>query len=229
MLSRRSGGASLRGLLDEWRSLLERFAIADSQIMATYQTIAHHYLHPDRAYHNLTHVAEVLQAIAQFSQPSDRSQLQDAHANAEIDAALLFAVWFHDVIYDSKANDNEEKSAILAETVLTSLSISKTIVQTVQDLVLATKRHCANGNPLAEVLLDADLAILGQSPDRYQAYARAIRQEYAWVPDDAYGQGRGQVLQGFLQRDRLYYTAIAYQLYEQPARNNLLAELQMFN
>jgi predicted metal-dependent HD superfamily phosphohydrolase len=58
----------------------------------------------------------------------------------------------------------------------------------------------------AAVLCDADLAILGAEPERFDHYDRQIREEYAWVPEPVYRQKRGEVLAGFLERPRIYRT-----------------------
>jgi len=38
---------------------------------------------------------------------------------------------------------------------------------------------------LGAILISIDLSILAAEPSRYDAYAAAIRNEYAHVPDDA--------------------------------------------
>ena len=54
------------------------------------------------------------------------------------------------------------------------------------------------------MLIDADLYILGASPDDYAAYVAAVRAEYAHVTDDAWRAGRPAVLNHFLQRPQIY-------------------------
>ena len=73
--------------------------------------------------------------------------------------------------------------------------------------------------------MDADLAILGADPVEYQAYMRSIRREYSWASDAAYKVGRIQVLESFLQRDRLYYSDILGDELESIARLNLKQEI----
>ncbi len=53
------------------------------------------------------------------------------------------------------------------------------------------------------------------------AYAQAIRQEYAAVPDELYRPGRRRVLEGFLARPQIYLTERLRALWEAPARANL--------
>ena len=77
----------------------------------------------------------------------------------------------------------------------------------------------------AGVLLDADLAILGASEERYRRYAEDVRKEYAWVPDERYRVGRSAVLRAFLDRSRIYRHPIMIEEGEARARENMTAEL----
>jgi predicted metal-dependent HD superfamily phosphohydrolase len=93
-------------------------------------------------------------------------------------------------------------------------------------LIRATRTHHADTDDAdASVLLDADLCILGADEAVYDAYARAIRQEYAWVPDDEFRQGRTRVLQGFLQREQLFRLERMRRQYEERAKQNLMREI----
>jgi predicted metal-dependent HD superfamily phosphohydrolase len=78
-------------------------------------------------------------------------------------------------------------------------------------------------------MLDADLAILGANPIQYQAYAAAIRQEYAWVSDADYRVGRCRVLQAFLSQSQIYFTASVLEELDATARSNLKAEIRLLN
>jgi predicted metal-dependent HD superfamily phosphohydrolase len=135
-------------------------------------------------------------------------------------SAVKLAVWLHDVICDSRASDNEERSAEFAEQFCEKLSIPEARV--VASLILKTKTHEAGGDVDAQMLLDADLAILGASEPVYRKYAEQIRQEYAWVLEPDYRKGRRQVLERFLGRPRIYHFLCHL---EQPARRNIAAEI----
>jgi predicted metal-dependent HD superfamily phosphohydrolase len=74
-------------------------------------------------------------------------------------------------------------------------------------------------------LLDADLAILGASEERYRRYSIDIRQEYGWVPDSEYRPARAAVLERFLSRPRIYWSELLFQEGEGQARANMQAEL----
>ena len=96
----------------------------------------------------------------------------------------------------------------------------------VRDLVLAT-RHRSDPPPSADgaVVADVDLTILGEPPDRFDAYQAAIRREYSWVPSFVYRRRRARLLEGFLARERIYATDRFYERYEAAARRNLARAL----
>jgi predicted metal-dependent HD superfamily phosphohydrolase len=133
---------------------------------------------------------------------------------------VKLAAWLHDVIYDSRASDNEERSAKYAVQLCEKLSIPESHL--VAALVLKTKTHDAGEDPDAQVLIDADLAIFGAGESAYCAYASQIRQEYAWVPEPNYRRGRRQVLERFLARPRIFL-CLAH--LEDPARRNIASEI----
>jgi predicted metal-dependent HD superfamily phosphohydrolase len=136
------------------------------------------------------------------------------------------AVWFHDVIYDSRSNENEERSAAYAGEVLQSLHLAPSLQTETQRLILLTKSHLTSSEDIpGRVLLDADLAILGAAEPSYDRYAEAIRREYDWVPQADYRVGRQRVLQRFLDRPRIYGTTLLYARSEIQARRNLEREI----
>jgi predicted metal-dependent HD superfamily phosphohydrolase len=208
--------ASLDALQRAWRGLVAPFGAERADVIAVFEELARAYAHPERHYHTLDHVRDML-AIAE--------QLQ---AEADNLAAVRLAAWFHDAVYDPRAADNEERSADLASARLERLGLPVTLVATARRLIVLTKTHAAApGDRDAAVLLDADLAILGAEPAAYRAYAQAIRREYAWVPDAAYRRGRSQVLQSFLGRDRIYRTPPLFEARERQARANLAEEIAL--
>lgn len=197
-----------------WRVLLARFGVPWTIADSTFSDVARRYEADDRVYHTLAHVQDVLDVVVRL----------EGHTTTPEPVQL--AAWLHDVVYDSRATDNEERSAVYAGRLLQTLELPPETILEVQRLIRLTKTHVAtadDGN--AHVLLDADLAILGASPAAYDAYARAIRREYAWAPQERYRQGRSQVLKRFLEREHIYYTPSMRGERESPARDNLRREL----
>ncbi|MCL1472356.1 hypothetical protein [Argonema antarcticum] len=198
-----------------WQSLLQPFRVAPIAAYKLFFDLTAAYASTDRFYHNLAHIQQVLDTIDLM-----RSQSQNF-------AALEFAAWFHDVIYDPKAKDNEEKSAAYAADVLTNIGISAETIDNAVNLILTTKTHQAIENSIdSQIFLDADLSILGAFETEYRNYAVAIRQEYSWLSEGEYRSGRKQVLQNFLKRERIYFTEQMFTALEEKARQNIQEEIK---
>lgn len=201
-------------LFAKWWQLLESLQVEEIAAKQVFNQLVAAYSSPGRYYHTLEHIQHVLDTIDTF-----KHQMQDF-------SAVQFAAWFHDVIYDTQAQDNEQQSASYAAEFLKHLGLSDRIITKTTSLILNTKHHQAEPDDFdAQVLLDADLAILGSNPQHYRQYALLIRQEYAWLADTEFLTGRKQVLQQFLHRDRIYLTQLMFRQLESTARKNLKAEL----
>lgn len=170
------------------------------------------YSAPDRHYHNLAHIGDCLQ------------QLDAALDQAQDPVSLEFAIWYHDLIYDTHAADNEARSAEAAEAFLADEPIAPAVTA----LILATRHDREAPTADARLLCDIDLSVLGRPPGQYDLYAQAIRTEYAWVAEEDFARGRKQVLQRFLARDHIFTTPDFRSRYERPAVGNLLRELRQW-
>ncbi|MCX5141953.1 hypothetical protein [Streptomyces sp. NBC_00338] len=171
---------------------------------------------PQRRYHTTGHLAAVL----------DRIDTLAGHA-ADADAVRL-AAWFHDAVYRPDRTENEERSAVLAERALPEAGVPATTTAEVARLVRLTVSHDpADGDTNGEVLCDADLAILAASPKEYAEYASRVREEYGFVPDEAFREGRAAVLRQLLELPRLFRTPHGAAEWEPRARHNLLTELEL--
>jgi predicted metal-dependent HD superfamily phosphohydrolase len=142
------------------------------------------------------------------------------------------AACFHDAVYDPRADDNEERSAGLATTQLASLGWDDAGCRAVAELIRATAGHLvdlsATGGALRwerQILLDADLAVLGPEPAAYDAYVNGVRSEYAHLSAVEWTEGRSVVVGRLLARSSLYVTEPAATWWEERARANLAAEL----
>jgi predicted metal-dependent HD superfamily phosphohydrolase len=207
--------SDLRSLTAGWRALTGTHGAEGEAADRWLGVLTRLYSESHRHYHNLRHVAEMLRLLEQFE------------ADAADYAAVRFAAWFHDAVYDTRKETNEEESAALAERALGELGGSPLTAALARRLILATKRHkLEDGPPDFGIFLDADLSILGAEEETYRAYSEAIRREYAWVPEAAYREGRLKVLANFLRRERLYHTERMAERFEARARRNLSDEVQ---
>ncbi|MET9081157.1 hypothetical protein ABZX77_04520 [Streptomyces sp. NPDC004237] len=173
---------------------------------------------PQRRYHTVAHLTAVL----------DRIDVLEEYAD---DPALVrLAAWFHDAVYLPDRSTNEERSARLAERALAGTGISAANIAEVARLVRLTVTHDpAPGDRNGEVLCDADLAILAAPPSAYAAYTAAVREEYHFVPNDAFREGRSAILRQLLDLPRLFRTPHGRTEWEPTARYNLAAELEMLS
>ncbi len=171
------------------------------------------YSEPQRAYHTLQHLDECF------------AQLSPASSLAEHLAEVQLALWFHDAIYDSRAQDNEERSARLASESLLAAGGGADCAARVHALILATRHDAAPEGADARLLVDVDLSILGAADERFAEYERQIRAEYAWVPEPDYRRGRARVLSSFLERPAIYGTSWFSGRLEGRARANLARSL----
>jgi len=178
------------------------FAIAGEALVTKYRE-------EHRSYHNLEYIQECL------------GQLASARSFAVQPDVIELAIWFHDAVYDPRSADNEEQSAELARAFCETMLLPSVLSERTATLILVTKTHLPGDDADAELLVDIDLSILGQSRDRFARYEEAIRQEYSWVPDAAFREGRTAVLEKFLSRARIYSTAHFRDRYEDSARANL--------
>lgn len=165
-----------------------------------------------RHYHTLTHLDACLREF-------DAARELAAHPG-EVELAL----WFHDAVYRSWRRDNEQRSAELAARTLRAASIES--VERIRQMVLATAHHDADLPGDTALVVDIDLSILGQSPEIYAQFERAIRREYWWVSRARYVAGRGAVLRKFLGRATIYQHDLFREKYESRARANITAALE---
>ncbi|MFD9396841.1 hypothetical protein ACFWBB_40735 [Streptomyces sp. NPDC060000] len=171
---------------------------------------------PQRRYHTLTHLTEVLDRI-------------DVLAEYTADPGVVrLAAWFHDAVYLPDRSENEERSARLAERALPEAGVSPERTAEVARLVRLTVTHDPADDDLdGQVLCDADLAILAAPPSAYAAYTAAVREEYHFVPNDAFRTGRADILRQLLNLPRLFRTPYGSERWEATARYNLRGELEL--
>ncbi|MEV6617597.1 hypothetical protein AB0N31_27845 [Streptomyces sp. NPDC051051] len=173
---------------------------------------------PQRRYHTLTHLTAVLDRIDTLQEYADDPDV------------VRLAAWFHDAVHLPDRSENEDRSARLAELALPEAGLSRAKTAEVARLVRLTVTHDpADDDRDGRVLCDADLAILAAPPSAYAAYTAEIREEYHFVPSDAFREGRAAVLRHLLGLPRLFRTPYGAREWEATARYNMRAELDMLS
>jgi predicted metal-dependent HD superfamily phosphohydrolase len=172
------------------------------------------YSEPHRHYHNVQHIADCL------------NEFDSARDAAHEPLALELAIWFHDAVYNPRAADNEERSAELAAQFITETGVAREFKPAVFQLILATKHHDGTSHRDAALMVDIDLSIFGQPPERFWKYEEQVRGEYEWVPENVFATKRAEILERFLSRDKIFATKFFFLKYEAQARINLAESIQ---
>ncbi|SRR5258705_9748621 len=168
----------------------------------------------NRHYHNLAHLDKIISEIMPV-----RAAIGDWQT-------IVLSVAYHDVVYDTRKQNNEEKSANLACTRLLEHGLSQIRAEKCRQQILATKDHRASDDADTNYFSDADLSILGQDEHSYSAYVAGIRKEYSFYPDFLYRPGRRKVLEAFLNRNTIFITSYFREKYEEQSRANIAAEFR---
>ena len=166
-----------------------------------------------RYYHTLHHLAQML------------GQLNEVKTEIADWPVVLFSLFYHDSIYNTRKKDNEEQSAAYATSCLKRLNLPAVSIEKIGVQILATKSHKLSTDPDTNLFTDADLSVLGADWLSYSDYTRQIRKEYALYPDLLYKPGRKKVLLHFLEMPVLFKTPHFFNRFENQARENMSREL----
>lgn len=175
------------------------------------------YSNKKRYYHNLSHLQNLL------------LHLQVVKEEVKCWDTVLFALFYHDIIYNALKKDNEEKSALLADKRLSELGFARPDIELCKMIILATKGHDAHSNSDINYFTDSDLCVLGSEWNIYIEYADNVRKEYAIFPDIIYKPGRRKVLEHFISMKQIFKTPYFFKRFEASAKNNLKKELELLS
>lgn len=201
----------------EWYELTLKYVEDQVIVDGFWQDLVSSYNNKSRHYHNLSHIHNML--VEAKSIKTNIVNFDD----------LCFAIWYHDVVYESTRNDNEKRSAIFAKKYLKSFNIEEKRLKNIEKLIVSTQKHqilIAENNDNA-YLLDLDLSILGTDWDIYEKYTQDIRKEYKVYPNFIYEKGRKKVLRHFLERENLFFSSYFKNRFEAQAKANIKREIDL--
>lgn len=204
-----------QALHDRWNSLCTRvgvFKTAEESDL-TFDMLRTLYAQPPRAYHNLDHIAQVLAAFDAARMLADDKDLVE------------FAIFLHDCVYFAERPDNEERSADAAAMIAGLLGCAPDFSQRARACIMATRHSAAPEKGDPALVADLDLTILAAPADEYDRYAKAIRAEFAFAPDDQFFPGRIAFLHRMVDKNRIFATQHFHAAMEDVARANLYREL----
>jgi predicted metal-dependent HD superfamily phosphohydrolase len=139
--------------------------------------------------------------------------------------SMVFALFYHDFVYNATSKNNEENSAVEAEKRLTALRLPIDKIAQVVQLIDATKSHKVSSDNDVNLFTDSDLSILGSPHAEYELYCSNVRKEYSIFPDILYKPGRRKVLRHFLDMPYIFKTDFFRSKLESIARQNIKTEL----
>ncbi len=195
-------------LSQRWIKTVEAIGIADNA--PAFEDVCEHHEGEDRAYHTMQHIGECLELLDRFWDIAERPW------------EISYAIFMHDVVHDTLAKDNEERSAEMAARSLAAPFQRYRI----RGLILATRHADLLLTTDEKLIADLDLGILAAPPARFEEYSQAIRREYAWVDEAIYWKRRAEVLRSFLNRPAIYRIEAVRHALEPRARKNLKHEIE---
>jgi predicted metal-dependent HD superfamily phosphohydrolase len=195
-------------LRDRWKKVWQQLH-AGTVSQDVFEELIRAYSSAERFYHNLAHIEDCFSIF-------DQTKFLAAHPEE-----VELAIWFHDAIYDTRRNDNEQKSAEWAKSVIIQTGLDDPIAERVVRSILATRHHAEISDKDPQLMVDVDLSILGREPDVFWRYEENIRKEYAWVSENVFRQKRIEILRGFLDHQHIYYYENYREIFEEKARANL--------
>ncbi|PFG39173.1 putative metal-dependent HD superfamily phosphohydrolase [Georgenia soli] len=204
------------------RSVLAVGATAPrEEIEATCRRLLERWQEPDRHFHNLKHLVDVLARVDELAEETHHPD------------TVRLAAWYHGAVFSStpgkaysrSGGEDEGASAELAREELGALGVPPATRDRIAELILNLKRHEIRSRDIdCLALSDADLAVLAADPQHYQAYRKAVRAEYAHLPARHYVEARLAIVTKLLARRNLFVSPMGAQ-WEDAARENLSAEL----
>ncbi len=206
-------------LRNDWINLTSKYSDNEELIVDMFNLIEKCYNSSFRYYHNLSHIENML------------SEAENFRTNVSDYDSIIFAIWFHDIVYNVKKSDNEIKSAVIAEDFLNSINYDKIKLDKIKVLILKTKNHSqfdSNEDFDTKLFLDLDLLILGANNRLYRKYAENIRKEYSFVPDKIFNTERIKILEDFLNQEFTFRTERFRKRYENLARKNIKSEINFY-
>lgn len=200
-----------------FEDFLQRMKFSKNEVNVLLQKIAEAYGQPNRGYHGIKHISDMIKSFDKFMAESNKSYL------IKNPDEFRFAILMHDYI-NGEPND-VEKSAVMAREFLQKISPDYDTTY-VEELIRATdysKRQLFNFDQ--QLMQDIDVEVLGKSYNEYKKYSEEIRNQYSDYSDKEFNPERIKILKSFLDKNRIYNTEYYGNKYEFQARKNIEKEI----
>ncbi|WP_395058401.1 hypothetical protein [Flavobacterium sp.] len=202
-------------LQNKYTELLLKIGFNEDCIENNWSDLEKAYSTKSRHYHNLNHLKEMIELYEIYK------------SNLKFPNEVLYAIFYHDIVYKVTRKDNELRSAEFALSILPEhTTLDK---QLVFDMICTTQLHQQNEIKDTNWLIDFDLKILSKDWEDYKIYFDQIRKEYKIYPNILYKPGRKKALKHFLENDFIFQTAEFRNKYEAKARENIKSEIELLS
>ena len=197
-----------------------------------FEDIKTHYESPQRFYHTLMHVADLLRQSDEARRTGKPFKLN----NPDI---IDWAILFHDIIYTATSGTNEEDSAVYfrrwaakcsEESSEYPLWMPEPSVSKICHYIIETKKHNVALSPDKDLqfFIDIDMSILGrENSEEYMQYCDKVRLEYSHLSDNEWREGRSNFLKSTLDKgDFIFASPEIRSRLEVNAKRNMQLELE---
>lgn len=219
-------------LKNKWEKLFMKFECNSSQwnyFQITFDILFKNYFFDEnRHYHNAMHINNSLELLDEIKEHCYKI-IDNEYINW---LAIELAIWFHDFIYDTRKNNNEEMSALAAKQFILGLENNILLANEVESLILFTKHDREPVTIEEKIISDIDLHVFadyGYHELIEDGHVDNIRKEYNWVPNFVYYPQRLKIIERFLNKNRIFHTDYFYHDLncEEVARKNIVKEIEL--
>ena len=179
-----------------------------------FEEVETHYLEPHRHYHTAAHVVFCLREL-------DKVFVNINHSGAVSQQDTIeLSLWFHDVVLEIPAVNNEQKSAEYFLQVSDG-RLSNDLRHRVQDAIIATTHKSRPESFESQLTVDVDLAGLAQPWSDFFADSRKVRAEFSHLSDKDFNLSQGIFMNSLLDRTSIYSTEYFLHSHEATASKNV--------
>ena len=196
--------------LDRFRLLWCRCLIESAPDESTdiHQNLIDSYSQPQRYYHTLSHVAHCLSLFDKI-----KTELQNPQA-------VELAIWFHDVVYEPGAINNEQLSADQFMTITEGIFNDKLRTEVYQHIMATLHDGSDFENADTNYMLDIDLSSFGRPWPEFIQDSDNLRLEMESLPDDVFYKRQNAFQDKLFSRPRFFKSEYFYNHFEAQARQN---------
>ena len=173
-----------------------------------FDEVQSYYRGSGRFYHTPSHIDHCLKMFDEA-----RGEMDDPDA-------VEMAIWFHDLVYDSSAKDNELKSA-KRFLELAGQSMDEEFKSRVYDLIMVTVHPGSPRDGDQKFMIDIDLSSFGLPWKEFTRDSIAVREEFRHMSDEEFFPRQRDFLETLLKRDYFYHTDFFRARRERAARANI--------